>query len=395
VTDLVYLDYAATSAVRPAAVADAMASYIRDIGATPGRGGHRLAVEAGRVALRCRQRVAALLGIRGDPGRIAFTANATLALNQALWGTLRRGDRVVVTAFDHNAVLRPAALLARERGTDVRLVAGHADGTIDENAWRVAVRGARIAVVNAASNVLGTVLDVRRLCSIAHEEDALALIDAAQIAGHAPFDAHDAGADLVAFSGHKGMLGPQGIGGLWVRDGIAIEPLLAGGAGGNSLDREMPAVLPDRLEAGTQNGPAMAGLIAGIDAVLAEGVAQIHGRLSSLKRALHEALNALPDIDVLSPVAPDGTPVVLIRSNRVDAATLAARLDREHGVLTRAGLHCAPEVHGIVGSAIGGAVRLSLGWASTAADVERAALAVADVVASAPAGTWHRRGVAT
>jgi cysteine desulfurase / selenocysteine lyase len=395
VTDLAYLDYAATSAVRPAAVADAVASYIRDIGATPGRGGHRLAVEAGRVALRCRQRVAALLGIGGDPGRIAFTANATIALNQALWGTVRRGDRIVITAFDHNAVLRPAALLARERGAEVRLVAGHADGTIDEDAWRAAVSGARIAVVNAASNVLGTVLDVRRLCGIAREADALTLVDVAQIAGHAPFDVHDAGADLVAFSGHKGMLGPQGVGGLWVRDGIAIEPLLAGGAGGDSLDREMPAALPDRLEAGTQNGPAMAGLIAGIDAVLAEGVARIHARLSSLKGALREALSVLPDITVLSPPAPDGTPVVLIRSNRVDAATLAARLDREHGVLTRAGLHCAPEVHHIVGSASGGAVRLSLGWASTTADVERASRAVKDVVASTPSGAWHRRGVGT
>ncbi|CAN5834519.1 aminotransferase class V-fold PLP-dependent enzyme [soil metagenome] len=392
-SDLAYLDFAATSAVRPAAVSRAVAGYIDEIGASPGRGGHRLAVAAGRVALQCRQRVAKLLGLPGGPDRIAFTANATHALNQAIWGTVGQGERVVVTSFDHNAVLRPAARLARERATAVELIPGAPDGSIDEEALQRAVDGARLVCLNAASNVLGTVLDTRRFCAMAREAGALSLVDAAQIAGHIPFDGSDIGADMIAFSGHKGMLGPQGIGGLWVREGIDVEPLVTGGTGGDSLLREMPPSLPDRLEAGTLNGPAMAGLIAGIDAVLAEGVVALHARLAELKRELREGMRSIGGVEVLSPAAPEGLPIVLIRSSFIDAAALSARLDREHGVLTRTGLHCAPEAHRVLGTMTSGAVRFSLGWASTSQHVQRALDAVAAIVA-APSLTrtaWKRR----
>jgi cysteine desulfurase / selenocysteine lyase len=393
VADFTYMDFAATAAVRPRAVARAVGAYIDDVGASPGRGGHRLAHAAGRVALQCRQRVAALLGLPGDPGRIAFAANATQALNQAIWGTVRRGERLVVTAFDHNSVLRPAARLARERSIRVELIAGTRDGLLDEAALRAALVGARLLAINAASNVLGTALDVGRLCELAHDAGALSLVDAAQIAGHAPFDAAAAGADMVAFSGHKGMLGPQGTGGLWVREGVELEPLLTGGTGGDSALRDMPRAWPDHLEAGTQNGPGMAGLIAGIDAVLEEGVAVLHARLARLKLALRDGLRAIDGVHVLSPPAPEGVPIVLVRSDRVDTATLAARLDRDHGVLTRAGLHCAPEVHRLLGTLDTGAVRFSLGWSSTAGDVRHAIAAVAAVVtgASAAAAGWTRR----
>jgi cysteine desulfurase / selenocysteine lyase len=379
--DITYMDFAATSALRPPAVVQAMVHYLEHVGATPGRGGHRLANEAGRITLRCRQAVARALGIRGDSGRIAFTANATYALNAALWGTVRRGERVVVTVFDHNAVLRPAARLAEERGAEVALVPGQRDGTLDEAALARALDGARVLSINAASNVLGTRLDVARLARAARDADVLTVVDVAQLAGHAPFDAAAAGVDMIAFTAHKGLLGPQGLGGLWVREGLDLEPLVTGGTGGNSLERAMPRAMPDHLEAGTLNGPAIAGLLAGTTIVLEEGVQAIHARLSALKLRLHDGLSGIRRLRVLSPPAPDGVPIVSVASDLLPAEQLASRLDREHGVLTRAGLHCAPEVHRLLGTAAAGAVRFSLGWSTTTDDVDRAVRAVDAVLA--------------
>lgn len=377
----VYLDFAATAAVRPDAVAEAMVHYLNDIGGTPGRGGHRLAIEAGRTALRCRQAVARLLDLPGDTGRVTFAANATHALNTALYGTLRHGDRVVVTAFDHNAVLRPCAALARQCAVDVVLVPGAADGTVDMDALRPALDGARLLVLNAASNVLGTLLDVRTLAALARDAGVLTLVDTAQLAGHVPFSARAAGVDMVAFTGHKGLLGPQGTGGLWVREGIDVDPLISGGTGGDSTARSMPAAWPDHLEAGTLNGPGIAGLAAGINALLADRIESIHARLRVLKGRLREALLDSRRVIVLSPAAPEGVPIVTITAAGMDPATLAARLDREHGVLTRAGLHCAPEVHRILGTQRMGALRFSLGWSSTEQDVDAAVAAVRAVLA--------------
>lgn len=379
-----YLDHAATSAVRPPAVAQAVAAYITDVGATPGRGGHQLALEAGRIVLRARQLVGRVLGYSGDPGRVVFTGSATLAINMALWGTLRAGDRLVVTALDHNAVLRPAARLATERGVHVELIAADADGNIDEAALRHALVGARLFTINAASNVLGTAVDVPRLSAIARAAGVLTLVDAAQLLGHAPFDAQSAAVDLVAFAGHKGLLGPQGVGGLWIRPGVEVRPALTGGTGGDSMMRDMPAALPDALEPGTLNGPGIAGLAAGVEVVLGEGVGRIHARLASLKSALHAGLAAIPAVQVLTPPGIDGVPIVTVRSRTMPAAELAARLDRDHGVLTRAGLHCAPEVHRLLGTAGTGAVRFSLGWSSSSEDVERAVEAAAAVHAAHP-----------
>jgi cysteine desulfurase family protein len=377
--DLLYFDYAATAAVRPPEVIAAVTDYLTDIGATPGRGGHRLAIEAGRVALRCRRALASLLGIPGDPGRIIFTHNATHALNTALAGVLRAGDVAVVTQLDHNAVLRPVHALARRAGVTYRLVAADAAGSIDDGALERMLDGARLLAINAASNVLGSALDVAALAQRAHAAGALVLVDLAQSAGHLPFDAAAAGVDMVAVTGHKALLGPQGTGALWVREGLDPEPLLTGGTGGDSSLRDMPAAYPDHLEAGTLNGPGIAGMLAGIEWLGRHGVARLRAEASVLKARLREGLSAIAGIRVLSPPAPDGVPIVTIAAADVDAATLAARLDRDHGVLTRAGLHCAPEAHRILGTLETGAVRFSTGWATTAADVDRALHAVAAV----------------
>jgi cysteine desulfurase / selenocysteine lyase len=383
----VYLDYAATAAIRPAEVVEAVAAYLRDIGATPGRAAHRRAVEAGRVAFRCRRALAELFAIEGDPGRIAFQFNATHALNTALFGILRPGDRVVRTAYDHNSVRRPIAVL-RTRGVQEVVLTGSRDGALDLDEAEHALAGrepavgggpsgpARLLALPHVSNVLGTVLPVAELAERAHACGALVLLDAAQSAGHVPLDVGRLGVDLLAFTGHKGLLGPQATGGLWVREGVAVAPLLHGGTGGDSLDERMPDTYPDHLEAGTQNASGLAGLLAGVEWLQRRGLEELHAHLQELKHRLREQLAAVPGLTLHSPPAPDGAAIVTVTAAAVASAELARRLDRDHGILARAGLHCAPETHALLGTEAEGAVRLSFGWTSRAEDGDAAAEAL-------------------
>lgn len=331
-----------------------------------------MAAEAGRVALRCRRAVLGVLGLPGDPTRLAFMLNATHALNTALWGVLRRGDIVVVSQYDHNAVLRPADRLSRERAVEVRMLTGAPDGSVDlDEAARLA-EGARLVVINGASNVLGSTMPVEELTRIARDAGALTLVDTAQTAGHVPTALGDARPDMVALTGHKGLLGPQGTGGLWIRPGLEIEPLLTGGTGGDSRLRTMPEAMPDRLEAGTVNAPGIAGLLAGCNYLLERGVATMHGRIRALKTRLREGLEQIRGVRVLSPPCSSGPGIVTLVAEDVDPSHLARQLEENWQVLTRPGLHCAPEVHAILGTTETGALRLSLGWASTEEDVDQA-----------------------
>lgn len=378
--DSVYLDYAATSAVRPPEVIEAVAAYLREIGATPGRATHGRSLAAGRLLLQCRVALSELFGSRGDPGRVAFQLNATHALNAALHGVLAPGDAVVRTRYDHNAVRRPAALLAR-RGVEERVIGGDPSGGVDLDEAEALLRGdgrpARLLVLPHASNVLGTVLPVRELADRAHAVGALVLVDAAQTAGHHPIDVEAMGVDLLAFTGHKGLLGPQGTGGLWVRDGVDVDALVAGGTGGDSLPLAMPAAYPDHLEAGTQNGPGIAGLLAGVRWIAGRGVDAIRRRERALKAELVRRIGEIPGVRLRSPEAPEGVGIALVTAEALDPGELASRLESEFGVLTRSGLHCAPEAHGLAGTLGTGAVRFSLGWASTESDIDRAASALA------------------
>jgi selenocysteine lyase/cysteine desulfurase len=248
-------------------------------------------------------------------------------------------------------------------------------------------------VVNEVSNVLGTRLPVEELAAMAHAAGALVLLDTAQSAGHVPSTPATAGADLVALAGHKGLLGPQGTGALWVREGIEIEPFATGGTGGDSASREMPLVLPDRLEAGTPNIPGIAGLLAGVEFVLSEGVENLHARALELKSRLRSGLGEIPGVRVLSPMAPEGGALVTILAEGMDPAVLGMKLQEDWGVLTRTGLHCAPEVHRLLGTLETGAVRFSLGWSSTAEDVDRA-IAGVEAIVRASRGSAGAAGVA-
>jgi cysteine desulfurase / selenocysteine lyase len=384
--EIVYLDFAATSALRPPEIAESVARYVRDVGATPGRAGHRRALEAGRITLRCRMRLAELFGVPGDPGRIAFQLNATHALNVALLGILEPGDRVVRSPYDHNSVRRPVAAL-RARGVSETVLGGDADGGVDLDEAERALNGARLLTLPHVSNVLGCALPVRELAERARAAGALVLLDAAQSAGHLAVDVQALGVDLLAFTGHKGLLGPQGVGGLWVREGVAVEPVLFGGTGGESDGSGMPGSLPDRLEAGTQNGPGIAGLLSGVEWILERGIDALQQRERALKQRLLRRLRATPGVRVRSPDAPTGTGIVTVTVDAVSAAEVARRLDREHGILVRAGLHCAPEAHALLGTVQEGAVRLSTGWCTSEAEVDAAVDALAEIAAGAATPT--------
>jgi selenocysteine lyase/cysteine desulfurase len=306
--------------------------------------------------------------------------NATQALNLALAGLLGSEDILVTTAFDHNAVLRPAHLLERSRGVRVRMARGRPDGSIDMDHLEELLDGAKVLVVNEASNVLGTRLPLREMAELAHASGALVLVDAAQSAGHLPTRPAVDGGDVVAVAGHKGLLGPQGTGALWVREGVELAPLLAGGTGGDSTRRDMPETLPDRLEPGTPNVAGAVGLAAGIEFLMERGLEALHDAEAKLKARLHDGMERIRGLNVLSPPDPGGTGIVTVVADSVDPATLGRRLEAEWGVLCRTGIHCAPEVHRMLGTERTGAVRLSLGWASTEADVDRALEGVEAIV---------------
>lgn len=379
-SDVVYLDYAATAAIRPDEVVEAVTRYLRDIGATPGRAAHGRALAAGRVLFQCRSALAQLFGIQGDPGRIVFQLNATHALNAAIFGLLGPGDAVVRTRYDHNAIRRPVALLAA-RGVEERVISGDARGGVDLDEAAALLDGAghpaKLLVLPHASNVMGNVLPVRALADLAHDRGALVLLDSAQTAGHFPLDVDALGIDLLAFTGHKGLLGPQGTGGLWVREGADVGVTVAGGTGADSNALEMPASYPDHLEAGTQNGPGIAGLLAGVGWVARRGVPALAAAEAEHRAALLRGLASLPGVRIRSPAAEPGVGIVCITLDDQPSGETALRLEREHGVLTRAGLHCAPEAHGLMGTLETGAVRFSTGWATTAAEIDRAVGAVA------------------
>jgi cysteine desulfurase / selenocysteine lyase len=380
-----YLDFAATSAVRPPEVAEAVRAYLTEVGATPGRGGHARALRAGRIVLRCRRALASILGFDGDPARIVFQLNATHALNTALFGIVSPGDVVVRTAYDHNSVRRPVAAL-RERGVEERVVSGRRDGGVDLEEvaalLRQSRRTPRLLTLPHVSNVTGVELPVREMSDLAHEAGALVLLDAAQSAGHLPIDVEALGVDLLAFTGHKGLLGPQGVGGLWVREGVDVSPLLFGGTGSESAEAAMPAAYPDHLEAGSQNGPGIAGLLAGVEWLAANGLAEVHTREMERKAELLALLEPLHGVEIRSPAAPRGGAIVLVTSPHLAPAEMARRLESEHGIETRAGLHCSPGAHAALGTLQTGALRISAGWATTRQEIQRVAEALAIITAN-------------
>ena len=366
----VYLDNAATSFPKPEAVYAAMDYHGRTVAGSPGRAEHQGAAEATRVVTEARRALACLLGAP-DPSRIVFTANATQALNLALKGLLRPGDHVVTSGVEHNAVWRPLKKLERQ-GVQISAVPCTPEGVLDPADLAAALRpNTRLIAVTHASNVLGTVLPVADLAEVAHRHGLPLLVDAAQTAGVYPIDVDALGVDLLAFTGHKGLLGPTGTGGLIVGRGIDLEPLLEGGTGGDSSLETMPPGLPEHLEAGTLNGVGIAGLGAGVRFLLDRGVEAV--RLHELELTTHllVGLAALNEVTVYGPPDPEArTAVVSINLSGCEPEQVGHVLDEVYDVATRAGLHCAPQAHRTMGTLERGALRLSPGYSTTHDEID-------------------------
>ena len=374
---LVYLDHAATSHPKPPAVLAAVTRSLVAVGANAGRSGHRLAAEAARGIFAAREAVAALLGV-SDSRRVVFTANATEGLNAVLFGVLRPGDHVVSTALEHNAVGRPLAAL-RARGVGETVVAADAQGRVDPGAVRAALTArTRLVVVNHASNVTGTIQPLAAIRAAIGRVPLL--LDAAQTAGAVPLAVDADGVDFLACSGHKSLLGPQGTGVLVVPATAELPPLLYGGTGSRSESDEQPPFLPDRLEAGTRNGPGIAGLAAGVGWLQERGVARLRAEEIGRFGAFLDGLRAIPRVRIVGPAGPEErTATVSVTVAGMTASEVGRALDRDHGVLCRVGLHCAPRAHRALGTFPGGTVRLAAGPFVTADELARAAAALAEV----------------
>jgi cysteine desulfurase/selenocysteine lyase len=375
-----YLDNAATSWPKPPQVPRAVARAMIRGGGNPGRSGHSKSIEAGRAVLRCRELLAELFNVR-DSSRIVFTKNATEALNVVLVGLLRTGGRVVTTGMEHNSVLRP--LRALSPAVEVVVVAADADGRVDPREISRAIGAdTRLVAVTHGSNVTGAVNDIGSIGAVCVERGVPLLADAAQTAGCIPIDLERMPVDYLAFSGHKGLLGPQGTGGLYVRDEKNLPPLLRGGTGSLSDREEQPEFLPDRFESGTLNVPGIVGLGEGVRWVLGKGVNRImeHDRL--LRDVLLETLSVDPRVRVIgsSPGAPfTGVMSVVIRD--VSPSTAGEALERRFGILTRVGLHCAPSAHKSIGTFPDGTVRLSWSTFTSSRQIAKAGRALLSIAA--------------
>ncbi|HOJ14431.1 MAG TPA: aminotransferase class V-fold PLP-dependent enzyme [Deltaproteobacteria bacterium] len=381
--ELVYLDNAASSWPKPEPVVRAVERMVREVGANPGRSGHRLSVEAARAITEARCAMAGLLGA-SNPLRVVFTKNATEALNMAIRGLLRPGDRVVVSSMEHNSVMRPL-MAERGRGVEVEVVRCSPEGRLDpDDVKRALKRRTRLVIHVHASNVSGCVTPAAEIGRIAREHGAFYCVDAAQSAGCLPIDVERMNVDLLAFTGHKSLYGPQGTGGLYVAEGVDahLQPLMAGGTGSLSEREEQPAFMPDRYESGTPNTPGIAGLLEGVTFVASLGVDTIRRHETSLAALLMDALSEIPGVRVVGPTDRESrVAIVSIVVAGMDPGEIAYRLDEDHGVLCRPGLHCAPSAHATLATFPAGTLRFSIGYFNTEEHIHRAVSALKSIVA--------------
>ncbi|MBI4509026.1 MAG: aminotransferase class V-fold PLP-dependent enzyme [Deltaproteobacteria bacterium] len=377
----VYLDNAATTFPKPPEVYAAIDRFMRECGGSPGRGLYAKAVEAEEMISETRQLLAKLLGAP-DASRIVLTANSTEALNLALKGYLRAGDHVVTTVLEHNAVLRPLHVLTQARGVTVSYVDCDPLGRVNpEDVARALRKETRLVACVHGSNVLGAVLDIAAVARVAHDAGIPVLVDGSQTAGTYPVDLAALGVDMFAFTGHKGLLGAPGTGGLYVAPNIDLETFKEGGTGSASESLDPPSFLPDRFEPGTPNTYGIAGLRAGVSWVLERGVERIRAHETALANQLHERLSALRGVRVLSPGAADARlGIVSFVLEHISPTEACAILSGKLGIMTRCGLHCAPLLHRRLGIEDKGSLRLSPGPFNTEEDIDLAAKAVETMI---------------
>ena len=376
----IYLDNAATSFPKPEAMLAAMTAYQQAVGANPGRSGHGLSIDAGRIIYETRETLARLFHIE-DPLRIVLTKNSTEALNIALQGGLRPGDHVITSGMEHNSVMRPLRHL-ESQGVRVSVIPCSPRGELDPEDIKKAIHPAtKMIVLTHASNVTGTILPVEAVGAIIREKgDILFCVDAAQTAGALPIDVQKMKIDLLAFTGHKSLYGPQGTGGLYIRKGLekGIAPLMMGGTGSRSEFEAQPDFMSDKYESGTPNTIGFAGLGAGVTYLAEQTIDGIRAKEEQLIRRFLERLEAFKDQVTVYGLndAARQTAVISFNVKNISPSDAAMFFEEKFGILCRPGLHCAPAAHRTIGTFPQGTVRFSFGFFNTSRDMDRAAKAV-------------------
>jgi len=381
--NVIYLDNAATSWPKPPEVLQAMKYFMEEVGSNPGRSGHRLSVEAGRILYNTREYLAELFNVK-DPLRIVFSSNVTEALNLALRGFLKPGNHVITSSLEHNSVMRPLRELEKS-GVEVTVIPCLPDGSMVISDIESAIQANTVMIVlNHASNVVGSLLPVPEAGKIARKHGIYLLVDAAQTAGSYPIDIENDSIDLLAFTGHKSLYGPQGTGGLAFGNRIKIEefiPLKAGGTGSKSEYEIQPDFLPDIFESGTPNTVGIAGLGAGIRFILNEGVDTIRKKETEMIKMLIDGLENIKDITVYGNRVPEKQmPVVSFAITDMLPSETGLMLDENYGIMCRVGLHCSPAAHKTIGTFPGGTVRFSTGFFNTAEEIEKSVQALSEIV---------------
>lgn len=375
---MIYLDNAATTLHKPQQVIDAVVHAMQSMG-NCARGTHEEALDAARTVYDARVRLASLFGCpRVD--HVAFTANSTEALNMAINGLIDPGDHVISTDLEHNSVLRPLYRLEAEHGAELSFVPADKLGNVDYADFeRLMKPNTRAVVCTNASNLTGTVLDIGRIAKTAHSHGALVIVDASQTAGCWPIDMKKMGIDVLCFTGHKGLMGPQGTGGICVKEGIEIRPFKVGGSGVQSYSRTHPAEYPTRLEAGTLNGHGIAGLGAAAKFISETGVENIHAKERSLMLRFYEGVKNIEGVTVYGDFTKDKTAIVALNIRDYESGEVSYELSQGYGIATRPGAHCAPRMHKALGTAEVGAVRFSFSFYNTEEEIDEAVRAVAEL----------------
>ena len=379
-TNLIYLDNGATSFPKPPEVYESAASFVRCYGVNPGRSGYDLCIVAGQMVEETRRLMTELFH-GTDPNRLVFGYNATDALNLAIFGLLEPGDHAVTTHLEHNSTLRPLWHL-QERGVEVDWVDCDDEGYVDPDEMLSRLKpNTKAVVINHGSNVIGTVQPVREIGRACRERGIPVILDTAQTAGMMDIDVEDLGVAVACFTGHKSLMGPMGIGGMYVREGVEIRHTRAGGTGVRSAQRHHLEEYPYRMEYGTPNLPGIAGLNAGVKWVVQQGIANLHRREMALWKRLRDGLRAIDGVTLYAQNSEQNRISVLVFNvDGLEAGDTGTMLDVDYNIACRTGLHCAPMAHEHLGTdKIHGAVRFGIGPFNTEEHIDRAVQAVGEI----------------
>lgn len=377
---MIYLDNAATTMKKPQCVINAVVNAMTHMG-NAGRGANEAALDASRIIYDTREKISDLFNLQ-NPSRVAFTCNSTESLNTAIKGVLTNEDHAITTSLEHNSVLRPLYEL-EAKGMKLSVVECDENGNINYDDFEKLIqKNTKAIVCTHASNLVGNLLDVKKIGEIAKKHNLVFIVDASQSAGVFPIDMQDMNIDILCFTGHKGLLGPQGTGGLCVRENVNIRPLKVGGSGVNTFSKTHPGVMPTMLEAGTLNGHAIAGLNAALDYLKEEGIENIRNREEELMFRFYNGIKDIKDIKIYGNFENKRAAIVTFNIGDIDSAAFSDELSLYYNISTRPGAHCAPLMHKAMNTVDQGAVRFSFSHYNTEEEIDTAINAVKEIAAT-------------